>query len=307
MGEKDITLKSYLSDKERYADLWNGGIFGGKQVIKGEELSQIETELNKSDEQAVLERNRDMVMQQTADGKCLAVYALENQETVDYSMPVRIMLQEALEYDKQVRRIARENRNRYQEQKAVEKSENEKQSNVETIKVFQNGGEYLYGFRKQDKLYPVVTLVSYWGKKEWDGSKNLHEIIDFGETDTEQEGELKSFVNYLETHEECNHLEQETCGLISKLTNTTEMIKKKEQKEEKMSMCKAIAGMVNDEKAEGKAESILDFLGKYGELPEELKKKIMEEKDLKVLTGWVKRAAGVSGINEFVEKIQELA
>lgn len=117
----------------------------------------------------------------------------------------------------------------------------------------------------------------------------------------------KRFADYLETHEECNHLDWETCGLISRLTNTAELINRQEQKEEKMSMCKAIAGMVNDGRTEGRAASILDFLGEYGEVPEELKNKITEEKDLTVLTGWAKLAAGVSGIDEFAEKMQTLS
>lgn len=40
MGKKDITLKNYFSDTRRYADLLNGSIFQGKQVIHAEELQE---------------------------------------------------------------------------------------------------------------------------------------------------------------------------------------------------------------------------------------------------------------------------
>ena len=41
MGREDILLKEYLQDARRYADLWNGGLFRGKQMIKAEELEDV--------------------------------------------------------------------------------------------------------------------------------------------------------------------------------------------------------------------------------------------------------------------------
>ena len=38
MGKMDVLLKSYLGDARRYADLWNGGLFCGRQIVKAEEL-----------------------------------------------------------------------------------------------------------------------------------------------------------------------------------------------------------------------------------------------------------------------------
>lgn len=38
MGEKDITLKDYLSSPKRYADLLNGSIFQGRQIIDASEF-----------------------------------------------------------------------------------------------------------------------------------------------------------------------------------------------------------------------------------------------------------------------------
>ena len=40
------------------------------------------------------------------------------------------------------------------------------------------GGEYLYGFRKESRLYPTVTFVLYYGEKEWDGAKDIHGLLD---------------------------------------------------------------------------------------------------------------------------------
>lgn len=42
-----------------------------------------------------------------------------------------------------------------------------------------SAGEYLYGFGKDRRLYPVVTFVLYGGKEDWDGPESLHEMLDW--------------------------------------------------------------------------------------------------------------------------------
>lgn len=41
-----------------------------------------------------------------------------------------------------------------------------------------SGPEFLSGFAHGDRLIPVLTLCVYWGDREWDGPKNLHEMLD---------------------------------------------------------------------------------------------------------------------------------
>ncbi len=38
MGRKNDIVLEYLRDTERFADLYNGGCFGGEQVVLAEEL-----------------------------------------------------------------------------------------------------------------------------------------------------------------------------------------------------------------------------------------------------------------------------
>lgn len=38
MGEADLIMRDYLTSKERFADLFNGVLFEGKQVIRPEQL-----------------------------------------------------------------------------------------------------------------------------------------------------------------------------------------------------------------------------------------------------------------------------
>lgn len=52
-------------------------------------------------------------------------------------------------------------------------------------------------------------------------------------------------------------------------------------------------------KTEGKTESILELLEDFGEIPNEIKEAIMEQKDLSVLKEWHKKAARVNSMEEF--------
>ena len=41
--------------------------------------------------------------------------------------------------------------------------------------------EFLSGFRKGDKLIPVITAVIYFGAEEWDAPLSIHEMLDVDE------------------------------------------------------------------------------------------------------------------------------
>ena len=147
MGSRDIGLKAYLRDNARYADLWNGGIFQGKQIVRADGLREINPIHSKSDREAELERTGDLVMMQNYDGQKFVILALENQEKIDYGMPARIMIQEALDYDRQMKEIHRSNERAYRLYcEAKNKEEHEA--------VYKDTGEYLYKFRK-DIMYPI--------------------------------------------------------------------------------------------------------------------------------------------------------
>ena len=42
-----------------------------------------------------------------------------------------------------------------------------------------SSGEYLYGFRKDSRLYPTVTFALYYGEKDWDGAMDIYGLLDF--------------------------------------------------------------------------------------------------------------------------------
>ena len=45
MGKEDLWQKDYFDDKKRFADMFNGAFFKGKQVINAEELEEIDSQV----------------------------------------------------------------------------------------------------------------------------------------------------------------------------------------------------------------------------------------------------------------------
>ena len=93
---------------------------------------------------------------------------LELQSHIHYAMPVRTMLYDAIEYEAQVQRTAslrsRERKSRSCEAEYINASR-ERESD-----------EFLSGFRKDDKLIPVITLVLYLKPDKWDGPRSLSDM-----------------------------------------------------------------------------------------------------------------------------------
>ena len=160
---EDVLSKEYYSVEERYADLINGIGFQGRQVVKKEDLQELDTQTGiwqmpfKGRKKKRSIRNRDLV-RKTAFGINFAVIGIENQEIIDYALPLRNMAYDVGEYERQASKIRKE----------IRKNRNNLTK-----------GEYLYGYAKDSKLYPVVTFVLYYGKEDWNGASDLHGLIDF--------------------------------------------------------------------------------------------------------------------------------
>ena len=169
IGAKDVALKSLFKSKVRFADLFNGVLCNGGQVISADELQQTGNEdvmivEDITGKEVVVERYRDTVM--TWNDDCnLVVLAVENQDKIHYAMLVRNMLYDALSYTGQMRDVW---------------------NNIpEEDKPKRFSDEFFSRFRKNDKLYPIVTLVVYYGDLEvWDGNVDIHQM--FGDQMNEQ-------------------------------------------------------------------------------------------------------------------------
>ena len=78
-------------------------------------------------------------------------------------MPLWIMGYDLGEYEKQAAQIKKE---------------------VRKKKRGLSAGEFLYGFRKKDKILPTVTFVLYYGEKEWDGAKDKKKLKELVESNS---------------------------------------------------------------------------------------------------------------------------
>lgn len=160
MGRKDLWQSDYFDDKRRFADMINGAFFKGEQIIKAEELEEVDPKLvhhEKSGEAVSV--IRDKVYKWRGQQICICV--LENQTYVDYRMVFRVMLEEAVSYIK--------------EQKRLYKKREEAGYKF-------NGNEYLSQMRKEEKYTPVITLILYLGTEDmWDGARSLYEMLEINE------------------------------------------------------------------------------------------------------------------------------
>lgn len=186
MGKTNIAVNNWLSDKGRFADLFNGTVFGGRQVVMPEELENLDRETDviitgKNEKTKGIQRYRDIIKRWRGNAD-LAVLACESQDKVNYAMPVRNMLYDSLTYTEQMCEIWRNRR----------KNEKNNAGANERITV----EEYLSRFRKSDRIVPVITLVFYYDLKPWDGALDLHGM--FGIDTRAEEGQIiKKYVpNY---------------------------------------------------------------------------------------------------------------
>lgn len=165
MGKTDIATKKYLENNGRFADVVNFSIFDGEEVIEAEQLEEQDpSELSVipvwGEGWESRQKYRDVLKRavvRRSGSSVIAIIGIENQAEVHYAMPVRNLLYDAINYSNQLEEIARENRGK----KGLERA------------------EFLAGFKKTDKLIPVITIVVYFGGKAWDGARRLHEILDF--------------------------------------------------------------------------------------------------------------------------------
>ena len=160
MGKTDMITKQLVSKKEIFADLFNTFVFHGEQVVQPEAL--IEQDSNgiyvDEDNDIYMQGMRDSLklLKVMSDGKQrFMLLGIENQTAIHYAMPIRIMGYDFTAYQNQI--------------KNTWKTKRPKKL---------TGEEYLSRFPKGETIYPVVTLVIYWGSDPWRGPRSLYDMFD---------------------------------------------------------------------------------------------------------------------------------
>ena len=158
--QKDVTLKTFWRDNEHFADLFNATVFNGKQVLKPNKLTEMDTDVSatiqsKSYNESIT-RNRDVV-KKMSDGVEFNILGLEIQDKTHYAMPLRTMTYDALGYIKEYNDIKKHHK-----------------LNKDS---FSSHEEFLSGINKSDRFHPIITLVLYYGESLWDGPTCLSDMM----------------------------------------------------------------------------------------------------------------------------------
>lgn len=189
MGKADISVNNWLEEKERFADLFNGVIFEGKQVIQPNELEKISpvtsvSTKNRRGKRRNVKKYRDVIMKWKNE-IALVLLANESQDKIHYAMPPKVMIYDSLDYEEQMR----ENWNKVMTKRKADKTQGNEMEHL-------TAEEYLSRFRKKDKLIPVISLVLYYGEEEWDAPQELYEMFQLQGTNEEMKILKKYLPNY---------------------------------------------------------------------------------------------------------------
>ena len=278
--EKDVVQIRYLSDNERYADLINGIVFGGRQIVQGNDLKEMDSQTGfwrafpGKRVRKVGKKYRDLV-RKVAMGVNFTIIGVENQDKVHYLMPLRTMVYDVGEYERQASYI----RKKVKSDRSV------------------TDAEFLSGFKKTSRLQPCVTLVVFYGK-DWDGSRDLYGILDFMDIPQELRGfinnyqihllevrklqntdifcsDIKQIFDFIRMSEDKTGLRQLVQGdaayqsmdedaydMAVAYTNASELIAVKEfhRKDGKINMCKALTELIEEGREEGREEGIFGMI-----------------------------------------------
>ncbi len=174
MGETNAKVNNYLANRERFADAINVGLFRGKQFVCADDLYELDT---KSWNKNAKEYIRDQ-LKCWRIGDFRVILGIEAEQNIQYAMPARIMNYDALTYHQEVRKIKAQHR------------ENKDLSPK----------EYVSGFSQKDKLYPVLSMILYLGKENWDAPCHLSHLLDFDQLPDEIQNEIEENCNDYRIH-----------------------------------------------------------------------------------------------------------
>ncbi len=299
MGKMNTAMCSFLSSTIRFADFFNGVLFQGREIIQASDL-QTASEQYSETECITSQSFRDIKMYM-GSGETLRVLALENQNSVDYTLPYRCMQYDAMEYGRQLKELKQYNNKK---------------------KLLHTSAEWLCGISKNDRLAPVYTLCLYHGEDPWDGPLTLRDMMRF---DSDRENLQQYFADYplrlycvnAHTDFSCFHTElrevftalncrkeksklfstvnsdtafqklnHETVKVLSVLLNTPTLWTEREkfmninQGEEEYNMCQALQELYEDGRNEGLSQGLSQGLCQGVDLMNLLVQKLLANNQL---------------------------
>ena len=309
MGKADVNVNIWLSEKKRFANLFNGVIYGGRQVILPEDLEEVNpvssvSVKNRTGKTKNMKKYRDIIMK-WRNQATLVLLANESQDKVHYAMPHKVMLYDGMDYETQIRNNWKNFNDRRKQNKKARLP-------LEHL----TAGEYLSRFRKNDRLIPIISLVFYYGSEPWDGPVDLYDMFQLEGTkeeneilekylpnykinlvDAERLKDVEKFsddlqviltmLRYRDSKEELTdyinenkkffqNVDYETSQAMKAFLNMKQIPGEAEHKEEMIDMCKAIQEMYDDGVKDGIQQGVEQ--GRTELLKEQIQRKLKKEK-----------------------------
>ena len=149
MGEKDIAEKNFEAYNDVFADIANGSMFHGEQIIKADRLIDARTSSQYKDDGKTLHEQERDVAKFCLDAGChirLALLGIENQTVVDLDMPLRVIGYDGASYREEI--------------------------NQDFYECDGKGG------KRRRKRYPVLTIVLYFGVRPWNKPLSLYDAVE---------------------------------------------------------------------------------------------------------------------------------
>ena len=285
VGQKDILLKDYFTP-DIFADAINAILYDGKSVVTPERMRTIDIETQHVEERGgdirADARFRDLAKIVEVDNAIYCLFAIEHQSVEDYTMPLRIMEYDVREYLRQVK---------------------------------SNKGV-------QIQIKPIITIVMYWKADKWNQPVSVKDMFDKNtvrwlednglggyiqdyrmhlfepgtvkEEDLEKfKTELKDVIAYVKYSKSTEALKdynekykpdltKSTVTLINELTNSKYVFI---EGKERLDMCEAFEGLIEEGRAKGKAEELKEKYKSWVTLSNNLKKRGMSNPEIASLLG----------------------
>ena len=285
VGQEDILLKDYFTP-DIFADEINAILYDGKSVVTPERMRTIDIETQRVEDEngnvTADTRLRDSAKVVEVDDAIYCLFAIEHQSVEDYTMPLRIMEYDVREYLRQVK---------------------------------SNKGV-------QVRIKPIITIVMYWKADKWNQPVSVKDMFDRNtvrwlednglggyiqdyrmhlfepgtvkEEDLEKfKTELKDVIAYVKYSKSTEALKdynkkykpdltKSTVTLINELTNSKYVFI---EGKERLDMCEAFEGLIEEGRAKGKAEELKEKYKSWITLSNNLKKRGMSNPEIASLLG----------------------
>lgn len=154
MGKANNVLNAYMNKPDRLQSVL--------EYYLGEKLPE-ELQFEEADgfypvrtsEGRMSFRQRDRIKRVRTD-KFVFLLGLENQSAINLIYPWRLMELDCRAYGQQIEKLQEKNR----KEEAV----------------YEGGDDFLYRYRQEDLLTPVLNLTLYWGRRQWNRPLSLGEM-----------------------------------------------------------------------------------------------------------------------------------